>query len=362
MLIRRWIVTFAIVGTVLGGIALYKNHLVSAKNQQGGGGYEPEMSVVAHEVSFSSYQPVASVNGEVQAFRKVSLQNELAGNIVELNFSSGDIVEKGQVLLRLDHRQESAALAGARANLSMAKLRVSRLTKLHKTQEVSEDQLDEAKTQLALSKAEVDALEVTIAKKVIKAPFGAQVGIHDFELGQYLDANTQITTLISLDNTMYVDFLLPQSYPVLSKGDSINIALIGSSQTTQAKVVAIAPEMSQVRAVKYRAAYQRDTLTAKPNALVKVTVPVNQAKQIARIPELSLVRNQMGNFVYRIETQEDGVKRAKMVAVTVLESEGEQLLVSQGVAVGDVIAGKGAFKLWPDVKVKLVTDSLQEQG
>src|ERR671910_398998 len=148
--------------------------------------------------------------GTVVALRQVELRNELAGTVVEMGFASGDIVEAGQVLVRLDTSEERAALAAAQAEARLAKVVFDRRDRLRSSDAVSALDLDRAREELAAATARVTSLEAGIAKKTLLAPFRARVGLTDLQPGAYLDESTRIAMLQGVDADAYVDFALPQ--------------------------------------------------------------------------------------------------------------------------------------------------------
>src|SRR3990170_7564640 len=70
---------------------------------------------------------VAVVNGSgwIRAHRRVDVQADIMGRIVELNVREGQAVKKGEVLLRIDPTQYEAAVGRARAAVSEALARES---------------------------------------------------------------------------------------------------------------------------------------------------------------------------------------------------------------------------------------------
>ena len=86
--------------------------------------------------------------GTVVALRQVEIRNELAGTVVEMGFASGDILEAGQVLVRLDTRQESASLAAAQAEARLAQVVFDRRDRLRSSPAVSALDLDRAREEM----------------------------------------------------------------------------------------------------------------------------------------------------------------------------------------------------------------------
>ncbi len=123
---------------------------------------------------------VASVtaSGQIQPRTKVDVSADVTGKIVRLAVKEGDIVKKGQFLLQIDPEQPTAALqrseaalassraqlAQARANLLQAEKNYERSAAIKKQSPnlVSDDQLEQLKTQAEVNKALHEAASYSV--------------------------------------------------------------------------------------------------------------------------------------------------------------------------------------------------------
>ncbi len=81
---------------------------------------EPSETVEVHVVEGAHYQPVQKVYAEVVAPRRLGLRTELTGVVAEVGFAAGDAVEKDQLLLQQDVREEKARLRALKARELLA--------------------------------------------------------------------------------------------------------------------------------------------------------------------------------------------------------------------------------------------------
>ena len=125
---------------------------------------------------------VASVtaSGQVQPHVKVDLASDITGRIVRLAVKEGDLVTKGQFLLEIDPAQYRAAAeraaaavassrsqaASARPTLIQARRNYARLLELKKANPtlVSDEQVEQLKTQVDIAQAQLDAAQNGIAQ------------------------------------------------------------------------------------------------------------------------------------------------------------------------------------------------------
>jgi len=145
------------------------------------------------------------------------------GFIEERNFTEGQQVKKGDLLVQLDASAEEAQLASAKAGAELAAINLKRAQDLRTQNSNSQSDLDYAEAQAKQTEAAVANLESAVAKKTITAPFDGRIGIRTVNLGQYLPAGTAIVSLQSLD-PIYADFSLPQQQLVdLTAGLTVHV-------------------------------------------------------------------------------------------------------------------------------------------
>jgi HlyD family secretion protein len=123
---------------------------------------------------------VASVtaSGQIQPRSKVNVSADVTGKIVRLSVKEGDMVTKGQFLLQIDPEQATAALqraeaslasaraqfAQSRANLIQAQRNYERSLQIKRStpELVSEEQLEQLKTQSEVNKALAEAASFSV--------------------------------------------------------------------------------------------------------------------------------------------------------------------------------------------------------
>jgi len=85
-------------------------------------------------------------------------------------------------------------LQAQQAQAALAQTSLARLERLRQHGAVSEEEVDRARAERDIAQAQIARTEAIIAKKTIRAPFRARVGIADVHPGQYLNEGTQLTT------------------------------------------------------------------------------------------------------------------------------------------------------------------------
>lgn len=359
MKIKAFLITVVVLIVSIGSL-FYLKHKQNIANQ---GFVMPEqvINVQAENVRYQAYTKTTALLGQAKATQHAVISNELAGKITKVNFASGQDVKQGQVLLELNHSEESALLKSAHAESQLNRQTLERYLILQKNGRISDDKVDLAQAQLAKSLAEIERISAIIDKKVIKAPFTGHIGIHDLSVGQYIDSNTQITDLVGKSDSVWVDFNVPQTYPKLTVNSLVTIIDKSSQARAQAKLVSIDPVLNHAsRQAKYRSQLAIKDMNVKPNQLLKVEFPLTQSKEYLVVSQQAVVKDQLGNYVYVLNKEGDSF-RAVHTKVELGDRIGQQVIVVSGIEQGALIASQGAFKLRSGVKVAITASEQAEK-
>lgn len=285
--------------------------------------------------------------GTVVAPRSVQLKTETVGTVSEVHFQSGDLVEPGQVLLKLDTAVEEAILQSARAAQKIAESTYQRIRQATETKALTESDRDQIEAQLAQAQAEVARIEAIIRRKTLVAPFKARAGLFDIHPGQYLQEGSLVTMLQGVDRFVYIDFMMPQQVADhMRVGDSI--ALLHDGATLQAKIVAVDSQSDRTT----RSMMARAKLDSPPETLhvfdsVRVDVEYGKEVDAVTIPSSALRSSPSGAFVFVVET--DPAHPDKPIArqrnVVPGPAVGNDVAVLAGLQPTDTIVADGSFKL-----------------
>jgi membrane fusion protein (multidrug efflux system) len=358
---RGWIGSGALVIAVIGtgiGLAAWKaaqEHAQAASAPQ----YEPMESVTAAVAKQRDYQGTTTSIGTVLSLRSVTLRNELAGAVRQVSLVPGQIVEAGAVLVLLDVSVEEAELKAQEAQATLAETSLVRMQKAIQNRAASELELDRARAERDVALAQIARTKAVIARKTIRAPFRARVGISDVHPGQYLNEGTPLTTLQGVDDAAHIDFTVAQSVAAgLREGGDVEVIAPGSATPIAARIVAVDARVDPAtRNATVRA--RIDGAAAAPGASVRVRVPVGRPTPGVTVPVSALRKSPAGDHVFVIAPDKDGKPRAATRAVQSGAMLGDEVLILSGLDAGEQVAASGSFKLRDSVLVAVADGQVQ---
>ncbi len=350
MQIRRWGIVAVTCLTITLSLGGYKALQIKQAIAFGESFPEHSQTVETAQLQQTQWTPSLKVLAEVVVPRTINLRNELAGKIVEVGFTAGATVAKGQLLVRLDTRETQARLKAANAQSRIARLDLERISKLVKQNLSTADEFDKAEAQLTIALANAEELQTQIDKKTLTAPFAATTDLHQLEAGQFLAANSLISQLVGIENHSWVDFMLPQAQSSLTVGTIITATAPGLLPTPVQGVISAKDSsvVSQSRHIRFRAQLPLSTDVLRPGAIVNINVPSAQTHQVMMLPATAIRRDSFGASVYVLNQSESGSDapfRANKRQITVGAALGENVIITSGLVLTDIIATNGSYKL-----------------
>jgi membrane fusion protein (multidrug efflux system) len=362
---QNWLGSVFLVSLVLLiGIGLAAWKYESIQNEQAASANQPEPMesiTVAVARAINHRQTTTSI-GTVLALRSITLKNELAGTVREVRLAPGQIVEAGTLLVALDVSVEEAELKAQEAQAALARTVLNRRQNLSQELATTQEEVDRARADLDVAQAQIARTKAIIAKKTIRAPFRARVGIADVHPGQYLDEGTLLTTLQGVGDAVHVDFAVVQQVASeLRVGEIVEVFEAGNAPVVMATIVAIDARVDPTtRNAMVRARLEGTGHVPTPGASVRVRVPVGPMRNVVAIPVSALRKGPGGDQVFVITPDQDGRTRVQSRRVESGPMLGDEIVILSGLTAGEQIAALGSFKLRDGVLVA-IADTIENR-
>jgi len=344
-------ILLAVVLTIGAALAVWKT--ASARATAAAAAHQPEPieAITAAVARTEQHRATTTSIGTVLALRSITLRTELSGTVHEVALVPGRIVDSGTVLVALDISVENADLQAQEAQATLAVTSLARLERLRQHGAVSEEEVDHARAERDVARAQIARTQAIIAKKTIRAPFRARVGIADVHPGQYLNEGTQLTTLQGIDGAAHVDFSVAQQVAAgLRSGEPVQVVTTADSTPITARIVAVDARVDPVT----RTTMVRATILGAapaPGSSVRVFVPTGPTVAAIVIPVSALRRGPSGDHVFVLAPDESGKIRAHERPVHAGAMLGDEIVILDGLTTGEQVAASGSFKLREAVQV-----------
>ena len=348
---KRMILMLGVVVILLTSLGFFKFHQIQTA-VQAASSFQPPPEAVTTIVAKRQQWP-AQINavGSVEAVQGVTVSADLPGTVAKIDFESGKYVNKGDVLVELDTRQERAQLAAMEAQRDLARVNYSRAEQLAKEGVISRSDYDKSSAEQRQFEANVAELRATIERKTIRAPFSGILGIRKVNLGQYLAAGAPIVPLQSFD-PIYVNFGVPQQEAAqVSNGRQLRVTSNEvAGQMFNGRVTAIDSVVDEnTRNIQVQATLPNPRHKLHPGMFVQVDLNLGSAQSVIEVPGSAINYAPYGDSVYVVTDLQDKqghtYRGVRQQFVKVGASRGDQVAIMSGLKPGDEVVTSGVFKL-----------------
>lgn len=280
---------------------------------------------------------------------EVALSFETSGKIVEISFTEGTSVRKGQLLAKVNDKPLQAQLKRLQAQLELAQNRVYRQEQLLKKDAASQEAYEEAKTNLATLEAEIEGVKVNIGLTELHAPFDGVIGLRQVSVGAYANPSTVVAKLTKI-TPLKVEFSVPERYASqIKKGVNMDFNVEGYNEAFHAQVYAVESSVDRDQHVfTARGLYPNANHKLLPGQYASILLKKEEIPNALVIPSESIVP-EMGVdkvFCYRAG------KAMPVEIVAGIRTAGEVQVLS-GLVPGDTIITSGTLQLRMGLPVTL---------
>lgn len=281
--------------------------------------------------------------GSAVSLRRAEVVATEAGEVVEAALQANKLVEKGDVLLRLDDRSERLALEIAEANRDQAQATVTRYQGLHQNGSavVTDVALSEALVELRLAEANVGLAEVALENRTVVAPISGRLGLSDVQVGDQLSTGDTIVT-VDDTTTLLATFEMPErSIGLLSEGKPVLVTT--PTYTGRVFEGTITAFDSRLDSVTRSATVQAEIDNAEGLLLSGMTFAIRMNEDtdpLPMVPSTAITWDRSGAGIW---VADEG--QTARVPVTIRYRDGDQVWIETEAPVGAQIVTEGAAKL-----------------
>ena len=300
-------------------------------------------TVVLTSLEARKYTLVLRTVGSAVSLHRTEVTASDAGEVVETALQANGMVEKGDVLLRLDDRTEQLALEIAEANRDQVQATVTRYEGLRSngSSVVTDVALSEARVALRLAEANVGLAQVALNDRTIVAPISGRLGLTDVSVGDRLSSGDAIVT-IDDTSSLLATFEVPErSIGLLTEGKQVLV----STPTYTGRIFEgeITAFDSRLDSVTRSATVQAKIENPDGLLLAGMTFAIRMTEETDPLPVVPATAITWDRSGAGIWVAEEGSTRR--VPVTIRYREGDRVWVEADAPLGAQIVAEGAMKL-----------------
>ena len=382
---RFWKIALIVVAViVVGAVGFRLLHKPAAEDgaqgqqgdqKKGQGGQDTPVPVTVEPVVKQDVPVYLTALGTVQALNTVTINPQVSGEMLSINFKEGQEVKKGDLLAQIDPRtfqaaydqasakqqQDEAQLATAQSTLKRNETLVAKGYVAQLDMDTFRNNVANLTATVAADKAAVRSSKVNLDYTRIISPIDGVAGIRNVDPGNVVTTTTAVVTLTQV-HPIYVTFSLPeQNLEMVRKasggGDPLEVLALDRAD---AHTIADDGQLNVIDnqidtttgTFKLRSIFQNAKADLWPGQFVNVRLKVHTVSGGLVIPAQAVQRGPDGDYVYLVQTD----KADQTVKMQPVKGAGEvgdsHVMIGSGLALNEQVVTEGQFRLKPGSKVK----------
>jgi len=331
----------------------------------------PPQPVGAATIGQGDIRVVVNALGTVTPIATVTVQTQINGQLLEVGFTEGQLVKKGDFLAQIDPRpyellqaQYEGQLAHDQGLLAQAQVDLARYQKLAEQNSIARQQYEDQiyivqqyQGTVKLDQAQIDQQKLNVLYCRIVSPVTGRVGLRLIDPGNYVQTtnNSGIAVVTQMQPITVIFPIpeddLPQIVPQLNAGTTLQVSAFDRANVKMlatGRVIALDSQIDTTTGtVKVRAQFDNPDYALFPNQFVNAQLLVRTLHDAVTVPTAAIQRGEPGTYVYVI----NGDSTVSVRPIKLGPTDGPMAAVNSGLAVGDRVVVDGGDRLRDGARV-----------
>jgi RND family efflux transporter MFP subunit len=290
----------------------------------------------------------------IKARNSATLMPRVDGNLTDILVRSGDMVQPGQPLMRIDSSQQQATVASQQATEQQKKAlydynvaELARQKQLFEAGVTSRQAFEQE--QQAYQNAKSDYESAVASRKAqahlldfytIRAPFAGVVGDVPVHVGDYVTTSTMLTTVDERQNIEAYIYIPTERAGDVRMGLPVDLLDSAGNLLESTKIDFVSPQVDPtLQAILAKAPVHSSPQILRNAQMVTARV-IWATKPMPVVPVLAVTRQGSQSFVF-VAQQQQGQFIAHEMPVTLGGTVGNNYSISSGLSTGDKVIVSG---------------------
>ena len=318
--------------------------------------------------------------GTLTSPENVDIKAQVTGKILEVNFTQGKEVSKGDLLFTIDQAPYKAELDKSQAALDrdLVDLRLKMDTLERNKTLISKDLISQqdyetyqteaaaGAAQVELDKANIESAKINMDYCLVKSPINGLTGKRQVDIGNIIPANTgPVLVNVKRIDELYLDFTLPER-------DLANVRKAMEEKSLDAQIIVPGEEDKSFSGIlefidntvdnntgtfSLRAIVKNDKRALWPGQFVTVRLILRDQKDAVLVPYAAAQIGKQGYYVFVLGRG----NKADLREVTVGSRQGDDIVIEKGVKSGEKVVTIGQLGLSPGMPIIDITKKMQQK-
>ncbi len=310
---------------------------------------EVRANVAVMPVHASQLTRTVRVNGITLAKKDVTYAAQTAGWLEYVGADIGDMIKRRMTLARVDYKTQRALEMQAQASYRLAEATHARMASLG-ADLVSAQKLDEARYAMQGARANLDLATANAANAVVKADTRGEVAEKFVEKGEFVAPGTPLFRVVDT-RTIVVEAAIPESQiDAITAGSEVTVQIDALSRTYTGIVRTIIPRADPAsRTFTVRVDVENGDGRILVGMSASLQIDTDTLADVIKVPQELVIEGTDGRYVYVVQND-----RARKVPVTLGDTDGDEVVITRGIVLNDMLVTFGHRSLTDNQPVNIV--------
>ncbi len=292
----------------------------------------------------------------VEPNRITSVSSEIAGRVELVLCKKGQTVDVNDLLITLNTDLLLPQFNTARAQLERDSLELERMKDLIKKGATAQRDMDNATTNLAISRGALERIRATWDRCRILSPAGGFINDVSVEEGEYLDPGVPVVQLVDTTTVKICVEVPEKDVPYFGVGQTADVmATLRGIEESFTGVITFISQVAdaQTRSTRLEITLPNTQRLLHSGQLVLVRLTRRIFQNVIFVPLLAVIPMESGKAVYVVEDSHAVRKDVKLGVI-----KGNRVQILEGVRPSDRLIIEGHRFVAPGLKVNIIPSEL----
>jgi len=290
----------------------------------------------------------------IEPNRVVTIAAEVSGRIERIAPEKGDTVSAGDLLIELNSDLLRPQFEMAKTQVQFNEIDFERMENLVKENATARRDLDNARTQRDISKAQLVEIQARLDRTQISAPLSGVLNNLLVEEGEYVDPGVPVAEIVETDTVKAVVEIPESDIAFFTVGDKAEIlADIKGEEKLLVGELTFISELAdpQTRSTRVEISLENEERLLRSGQIVYVLLTRRILKDAILVPLLAVIPMEEGKTVYVVNSTQAQRREIELGII-----KGDRVQVTGGLKPGDRLIISGHRFVAPGQTVNIVSE------
>lgn len=309
--------------------------------------------VYVQEMQPTDFKHYVNIQGDVKSDKTIMITPKTTATVEEILVRTGERVEKGDILARLDGEITKSQIQEVETQLELAKTMYERQQNLREQNIGSEIEFLQAKTQFESAKNQLATLREQYENYTIRATISGTVDQVDLKVGETVGPTAPVFQLANSD-ALKVTAQVSEAYIAqIEQSDSVEISFPTLNETIKKRLDVVSKAINASnRTFGVEVYISNESEKIRPNMMARVKINDITLQDQIVVPVNTVQKANNTSFVFIAEETENGWVAVNREVTTGNYYENNQV-ITDGLEPGELLITAGYANLSDGISISI---------